>query len=261
MPPRICFIKFNHTEPIFALTISRAARYSGIVSLTNPIDWRLERERLFVVIATIGINVIAVSLLTFAPWSDWRTGVALNVIDNCLLIGFTVVRRDTLLARFLVFGVVVGLTELAADAWLVDYTRTLDYSIGGGPMIWRSPVWMPLAWEVVAVQFGYIGLRLWERFGKTGLLVIGSLGAINIPFYEEMARRIQWWQYSGCRMISFTPWYIILGEFGIAIAFALLARMLRRDSWPEAILAGLTAGASIFLCYGVAFLVTDRLIN
>jgi hypothetical protein len=41
-----------------------------------------------------------------------------------------------------------------------------------------------------------IGLRLWERFGKTGLLVIELLGAINIPFYEEMARRIHWWQYS-----------------------------------------------------------------
>ena len=142
------------------------------------------------VIATIVINVIAVSLLTFAPWSDWRTGAALNLVDNCLLVGFIVVRRDALLALFLLFGVVVGLTELAADAWLVDYTRTLDYSIGGGPMIWRSQLWMPLAWEVVAVQFGYIGLRLWERFGKTGLLMIGLLGAINIPFYEEMARRI-----------------------------------------------------------------------
>jgi hypothetical protein len=53
-------------------------------------------------------------------------------------------------------------------------------------MIWRSPLWMPLAWEIVAVQFGYIGLRLWERFDKTGLLMIGLLGAIN----EEMARRL-----------------------------------------------------------------------
>ena len=95
-------------------------------------------------------------------------------------------------------------------------------------MIWRSPLWMPLAWEVVAVQFGYIGLRLWERFGKTGLLMIGLLGDINIPFYEEMARRIHWWQYSGCRMILFTPWYIILGEFGIAVAFTLLARFMAR---------------------------------
>jgi len=221
----------------------------------------LERERLLVVIATIVINIVAVSLLTFAPWSDWRTGAALNFVDNCLLVGFAVVRRDAFLARFLLFGVAVGFTELAADAWLVDYTRTLDYTIGGGPMIWRSPLWMPLAWEVVAVQFGYIGLRLWERFGKSGLVMIGLLGAINIPFYEEMARRIHWWQYSGCRMISFTPWYIILGEFGIAVAFALLARRLRRGSWPVAFVSGVVGGALIFVCYAAAFLITDRLIS
>jgi hypothetical protein len=221
----------------------------------------LERERLLVVIATIVINIVAVSLLTFAPWSDWRTGAALNFVDNCLLVGFAVGRRDAFLARFLLFGVVVGFTELAADAWLVDYTRTLDYTIGGGPMIWRSPLWMPLAWEVVAVQFGYIGLRLWERFGKSGLVMIGLLGAINIPFYEEMARRIHWWQYSGCRMISFTPWYIILGEFGIAVAFALLARTLRRGSWSVAFVSGVVGGASIFVCYAAAFLITDRLIS
>ena len=227
----------------------------------NPNDTSLERDRFRVVIATIVINVVAVSLLTLAPWSDWRTGAALNIVDNCLLVGFIVVRRDALLARFLLFGVVVGLTELAADAWLVDYTRTLDYSIGGGPMIWRSPLWMPLAWEVVAVQFGYIGLRLWERFGKTGLLMIGLLGAVNIPFYEEMARRIHWWQYSGCQMISYTPWYIIVGEFGIALVFASLARILRRDSWGVPVVAGVAGGASIFVCYVAAFLITDRLIS
>lgn len=229
------------------------------MSLANIPDPALERGRLCVVIATIVINIVAVSLLTFAPWSDWRTGTALNFVDNCLLVGFVLVRRDALLARFLLFGVVVGLTELAADAWLVDYTRTLDYSVGGGPMIWRSPLWMPLAWEVVAVQFGYIGLRLWERFGKIGLLMIGSLGAINIPFYEEMARRINWWQYSGCRMVSYTPWYIILGEFGIAVAFAVLARTLRRGSWTVAIVSGVVGGALIFVCYATAFLITDRL--
>jgi hypothetical protein len=128
-------------------------------------------------------------------------------------------------------------------------------------MIWRSPLWMPLAWEVVAVQFGYIGLRLWERFGKAGLLMIGLLGAINIPFYEEMARRIHWWKYSDCRMISYTPWYIIVGEFGIALVFAVLARTLRRDSWPVAVVAGVAGGVSIFVCYVVAFLITDRLVS
>jgi hypothetical protein len=226
---------------------------------TNHIS--LERGRLCMVLATIIINVVAVSLLTFAPWSNWRTGAALNVVDNCVLVGFALVRRDTLMWRFLLFGVVVGFAELPADAWLIDYTRTLDYSIGGGPMIWRSPLWMPLAWEVVAVQFGYIGLRLWERFGKNGLVMIALLGAINIPFYEEMARRIHWWQYSGCRMISFTPWYIIVGEFGIALALALLARTLRRGSWRAAVVAGIGGGFSIFVCYAIAFWMTDRLIS
>jgi hypothetical protein len=231
------------------------------VTLTDARDRALERERLLVVIATVVINVVAVSLLTFAPWSDWRTGAALNVVDNSLLVGFALVRRDALLGRFLLFGLAVGFAELPADAWLVDYTRTLDYSIGGGPMIWRSPLWMPLAWEVVAVQFGYIGLRLWERFGGTGLLMIGLLGAINIPFYEEMARRIHWWQYSGCRMISLTPWYIILGEFGIAFALALLARTLRRGSWRGAVVAGIGGGLAIFVCYAVAFWITDRFVG
>ena len=229
--------------------------------LADPeLDSSSERGRLWVVIATVVINVLVVSLLTFAPWSDWRTGATLNIVDNSLLVGFVVLKRDALLARFLLFGLVVGFAELVADAWLVDYTHTLDYSIGGGPMIWRSPVWMPLAWEVVAVQFGYIGLRLWERFGKLGLLMIGLLGAINIPFYEEMARRIHWWRYGGCRMISFTPWYIILGEFGIALAFALLARTLRHGSVRMAVVAGVAGGISIFACYVVAFFIIDRLI-
>lgn len=118
---------------------------------------------------------------------------------------------------------------------------------------------MPFAWEVVAVQFGYIGLRLWERFGRAGLLCVAALGAINIPLYEEMARRIHWWQYSGCRMISFTPWYIIVGKFGIALVLALLARTLRRGSSIIALTARLVGGAAIFIGYALAFFLTDKL--
>jgi hypothetical protein len=136
-----------------------------------------------------------------------------------------------------------------------------------GLLDWRRPDDLAIA-TLDAVGLGSrggairnIGLRLWERFGKTGLLMIGLLGAINIPFYEEMARRIHWWQYSGCRMISFTPWYIILGEFGIALGFALLARTLRRGSWREAVVAGIAGGFSIFVCYALAFWITDRLIS
>jgi hypothetical protein len=91
---------------------------------------RLECERLFIVIGTIIINVVAVSLLTFAPWSDWRTGAALNIVDNCLLIGFALIRCDALLGRFLLFGVVVGFAELPAErvvSRLHAHTGLLDW--------------------------------------------------------------------------------------------------------------------------------------
>src|SRR4029077_11983522 len=61
--------------------------------------------------------------------------------------------------------------------------------------------------------------------------------------------------------VSYTAWYIIVGEFGIALAFALLARTLRRDSWRVAVVAGVAGGASIFVCYAAGFLITDRLIS
>jgi len=220
----------------------------------------LERARLRIVLATVGVNVLVVALLVFAPWSDWKTGLALNLFDNFLLLSFVFLRRDILIARLMIFGLAVGFAELPADAWLVLHTHTLNYS-GGGPMLWCSPIWMPFAWQIVAVQFGYLGLRLRENFGWLGLLMIGVLGAVHISYHEEMARRIHWWTYSGCRMISFTPCYIVLGEFSIAVAFALLAAQLRRASKTQAALLGLAGGLAIFICYTLAYLVTDVLVR
>jgi hypothetical protein len=221
----------------------------------------LEPKRLRVVSATIVINVVAVALLTFAPWSDWKTGLALNLFDNTLLLGFVCLHHDELLLRFMLLGVVAGFTELAADAWLIDSTHTLDYSLGGGPMLWRSPAWMPFAWEIVAVQFCYLGLRLQEHFGKFGLVIIGVLGAVNIPYYEAMARRIHWWKYSGCRMVSGTPYYIIGGEFLIAVVFALLVRKFRHGNFSSAVLLGIAAGAAVFASYAIAYGLTDELFH
>lgn len=216
----------------------------------------LEAARLRVVLATIVINIVAVFVLSFVSWSDWRTGVGLNLIDNSLLIAHAIRRRDRLMLHLILYGLVVGFCELPADAWLVDGTRTLDYSPGGGPMIWRSPIWMPFAWEIVAVQFGYIGMRLFERFGVAGALLAGLLGAINIPYYEEMALQIHWWSYRECRMLLHTPYYIILGEFFIAFFFAVTAGGLRREQIWRTVALGVAGGAAIFVGYGAAYAVT-----
>lgn len=72
-----------------------------------------------------------------------------------------------------------------------------------------------------------------------------------------MTRRIHWWSYSGCRMISGTPYYIIVGEFGIAVALAGLAATLCIGSWKRSLAAGALGGFAIFACYVVAYAVTD----
>ena len=133
-----------------------------------------ERARLAVVLTTVAISVGGVVLFSLVPWSDWRTGLLLNLVENAILVAFSIRYRDRLIPHLMLFGFAVGLAELPADAWLVDATGTLDYSIGGGPMIWRSPAWMPLAWEMVAVQFGYLGMRLYEWRKGWGLLLAGA---------------------------------------------------------------------------------------
>ncbi len=60
-------------------------------------------------------------------------------------------------------------------------------------------------------------------------------------------------------MISNTPYYIILGELGIAVALALLARLLRRGGLARTVIAGVAGGAAIFLAYALAFVITDGL--
>lgn len=218
----------------------------------------IERARLVVILATIAISVVGVIAFSFVPWSDWRTGLSLNLVENALLIAFSIRYRDRLIPHLMLFGLAVGVTELVADAWLVDATGTLDYSLGGGPMIWRSPAWMPLAWEMVAVQLGYLGMRLREWRKGPGLLLTGVLGAINIPFYEEMALRDRWWRYANCRMLLHTPYYIILGEFLIAIAIGFLAGVTRSGRPSRAIAAGVLAGLGILLSYALGFWAIER---
>src|SRR6059058_788405 len=91
-----------------------------------------EHARLAVVLTTIAISIAGVILFSFAPWSDWRTGLLLNIVENAILIGFSITTRDRLIPHLMLFGLAVGFSELPADAWLVDATRTLDYSPGGG---------------------------------------------------------------------------------------------------------------------------------
>jgi hypothetical protein len=62
-------------------------------------------------------------------------------------------------------------------------------------------------------------------------------------------------------LLTFATWLDWRTGAALALVFALLARTLRCDSWRVAIVGGVAGGASSFVCYVAALLITDRLIS
>ena len=207
----------------------------------------LEAMRLWVVLGTVALSVATVGLLFDRPWSDGRTAAALSAVNLGLLTAHAVRFRDGVMARLLLFGLGLGLVELVADALCVRYTGTLDYSATHSPFVALSPFWMPAAWTVVAAQIGYLGSRLMRRLGTGwGIALTAGLGAVNIPFYEEMAYHAHWWRYDHCRRIGHTPIYIIVSEMVIGLTLGPLAAWAMRagSTWRDAAFAGALGGLS-----------------
>ncbi len=206
-----------------------------------------EQKRLHTVLATVALSVLTVSMLRDQPWSDGRTALALNLISIGVFLWHIVRYEDRVLARLLLFGLGLGVVELLADALCIRFTGTLDYTVAHSPMLWLSPFWMPTAWMVVAAQIGFLGHRAIARFGTIlGMALTALLGAVNIPFYEEMAYHAHWWQYRNCRRLGHTPLYIIVAEMVIGLTLGPLAlRAMRADAtWRHALIAGLVGGLS-----------------
>ena len=99
----------------------------------------LEQKRLRTVLLTVALSVLTVSLLRDQPWSDGRTALALNCVSVGVFLGHIAVYKDRVIARLLLFGLGLGIVELAADALCVRFTHTLDYSAAHSPMLGLSP--------------------------------------------------------------------------------------------------------------------------
>ncbi|GAB4458384.1 MAG: hypothetical protein OHK0029_19520 [Armatimonadaceae bacterium] len=197
-------------------------------------QWQQELERcrehvpdlrtLTFVLTTVCLSIVWTVGMARWSGSDGKTAAALAMVQLFLYTAFVLRTRDAGICRLLLFGLVFGIVELVADALCVYFTGTLDYSPSGSAMIWLSPWWMPFAWMIVTVQIGFLGFWIIQKVGiLRGALLTGLIGAVNIPFYEEMAYHADWWQYLNCRMIAHTPLYIIVAELLIGLALGPVA--------------------------------------
>jgi hypothetical protein len=183
----------------------------------------------------------------------WPTAAIITFAISLVYSWYVWRSHDFLLGRILLFGLATGWTELLADRWLVETTGTLLY-LPGGPIVLNSPLYMPFAWMIVVTQLGYFGWWMAKRWGVVSAsLLIALFGAVNIPLYEQWAKNAGWWYYRNTTMLGNTPWYIIGGEFLIALSLPAAILFLEKRHWGFSICAGICQGLWIWGSYIIAF--------
>ena len=174
-------------------------------------------------------------------------------IQCALYLGYTLRYRDGLIARLFLFSIGAGLTELLADWWLVERTGSLLYE-PSGPFLIRSPIYMPLAWALILIPLGYLGIQLGGYVSLPWATVLTAVGAAAyIPLYEHWATGARWWAYRSATMIGGVPWHIIVGELLSVLPLPLfLARVDRTKAWITTLL-GIVEGLWIWGAYSISY--------
>ncbi|MFN2203916.1 MAG: DUF6989 domain-containing protein [Caldilineaceae bacterium] len=221
---------------------------------TTNSDGQEERNRLRFVLVTLAIVATWIVINSFF-FTGWVTAAILAFGMLTVDVIYIIRAGDRLLAKFLYFGLVAGFVELLADAWLISSTKTLYYEFGE-PLLIESPVYMPVAWAVILVQIGYIGYFIHLRWGLLrATLLTGLLGGAIIPVYEYCAKGAGWWLYEDTHRMIFgaTPYYIVLGEFLLALALPALLVAVKQREFYWTLPLGTVMGLWIWISYFVAF--------
>lgn len=225
-----------------------AAVASDADALTRD-DW------LLFVVNVVGLVWAALDAAVDAgPWSAW----ACVGLTSILYLAHVRWRGRDILKNLLVFGLVAGLTELAADWWLVSKTQTLHYA-PWGPFLIDSPAYMPLSWAGILLSMGFLGWAVSRTKGlAVGVLVSAVVSGLYVPTFEALAHFAGWWTYDRCARLGVVPWYIIVGEALIGAAMPLLVSgvVAPVSSLVGWVWRGVVAGLWIWVSYFIALSIT-----
>ncbi len=187
--------------------------------------------------------MVALHIAAAALAAGWPTAAGTVALTAAALVAIAARRAwRPLVARLLLFGLVAGVLELFTDFSGEVVARSLIYP-PNEPMLWASPVYMPLSWMVTLTQIGYLAWRL-ETLAPRGVAIIltGLWGAVNIPFYEEMAYRAGWWRYAAAPGLGHAPYYVMLFEGLLTALLPPLVARLETRGWRSVALRGVALG-------------------
>jgi hypothetical protein len=211
------------------------------------------------------INVAGLAIAAMAAvghWGPWSAYLSV-VVTSVLYLAHVQWRQHDVLKNLLVFGTAAGLTELAADRWLVSVTHSLVYA-PWGPFLIDSPAYMPMSWAGILLSMGALGVYLHGRFGMIAAVAVTFVvTGTYVPFFEALAHFAGWWTYQNVPSLSVVPWYIIVGEalIGASLTPLVMVTMARAGSsktsgFLSAALVGGIAGLWIWVTYAIAYWMT-----
>lgn len=174
--------------------------------------------------------------------AGWPSAIALDSAELLTLLAFCLEPSwRPVVGRLLVLGATAGILELFTDLSGERVVHSLVYP-AHEPTLLASPIYMPVAWTCVLVELAYLAWRLPIVFPSLSrwavALLCALVGAITVPYYEEMAYFARWWKYADAPHIGHTPWYVVLFEGLTAALLPWATSRLTRRGFRHAILMG-----------------------
>ncbi len=197
------------------------------------------------VVASVILSFIGVASAALVH-NPLPIGISAFIIIAILILA-CVRTKSPRLGWLLIFGLIAGVGELWADWIHVEYFRSLVYLDYFGFRIVASPSYMPVGWWITVVQFGYLALRLTDRYPVWIAIAIPTFfGMLLPPWYEQFAAPARAWYYTPHGvMLSNTPLWVIPTYGGCMFAVACAALFLYNPhARSTAILGGFFASAS-----------------
>ncbi len=197
--------------------------------------------RFRIVLLTMAATTAAALVGAFlAP--GWIVPTAVNVLVDGAFLAFIWVRRDGILGRLFLMGVVAAAVELLLSDPTFVRRHVLVYE-PGGPFVVDSPLYMPMSWIFLIVQIGALSRWAIEKWGLLrAMLLMGILGGANGPMYEYLAQYSQLWYYQNCWMARGVPIFVIVSEVLIGVTLPLAVLRLPRLTMAATVVVGLLIG-------------------
>lgn len=192
----------------------------------------------------------------------WTSAALIDLLACGYLLGLAARPRwRPLIVRLMALGLVAGIAELATDAAGKGVAHSLIYP-GREPMLVASPFYMPLSWMVVLVWIAYLAWRLATLASPptvgVRVMIVGLVGALTVPFYEEMAYYAGWWRYVPAHSIGQVPIYVVVFEGAVAAILPLITSRLRECPLGYALAGGVIVGAWMPLAAFIAWFSLGR---